>query len=624
MKSRFSANAPIDSVESLSILLAQVGALRVIEDTRNTTSTFQTQSECLNGELSRLQSQLSTACHDRQTKEYELRALPGQIIKKEEELATKQQKLKKLQKLDHLSHLLEDYDKSASEITLFKEICRSQDHKAFDSLLPKIQDINCHDHQGKTPLMYALQSGFLYAIDKILERGVDLHTKNSDGNNAFHMAITLKRDQIIEKFVKHDESIAHDKDAQGRPPLYLALEQDNKPIIKLLFSESDACDSLICAAIQNNLQVAKALLPMQAGLANCNDEKGRTVLSIALELSSQKVSNLLLAYGASLVCALDSNKSVKHIDLSGGGIQPNQVGAIAYELKHNNLITYLNLSNTQLTEVSCNVISDAFKINRSLIHIDLSNNNIGYKGAKFLSDALKLNKYISTINLSNDNMDEAGAIFIAELLGANNSIVRINLASNHMGDVGAIFISNKLATNNCLAYIDLTQNGIRDVGAEALADLLGSNVAVTSIKLGSNNIGHKGITHLTESMQSNTAVITELGVDDFHKTISERIAHNKVLFEQHLQGLEAKDLSSFDRSNLFKELFITFKQVQGQDWVNPIQRSSEFEQYRHHVLNIKSVLADLQSQPLDDLGNESLYASLLHGQLTHIHDGLYN
>ncbi len=93
--------------------------------------------------------------------ERELNEFPSRIALKEKDLSAHQQKLKKLQKLDKLANLFANYSQNTGEITLIKEACASQNKEALDPLLLKAKDLNCQDHQGKTPLIHALLSRYI-------------------------------------------------------------------------------------------------------------------------------------------------------------------------------------------------------------------------------------------------------------------------------------------------------------------------------------------------------------------------------------------------------------------------------------------------------------------------------
>ena len=597
----------------------------------NETETRKKEINALETESTLLQNKstsLSQNVNDSRTQQYlcesELQSLPKQIDIKEKELVIHIQKLKKLQKLDHLSHCMDDYLTYTDDVILIKEACINHNKEAFDQALLKLVNVNSQDHQEKTALIHAIQNNFPYAIDKLLQRTVDLHIKDQQGNSALHWAIILKNNPLIETLIKYDDKIITDKDSHDRSPLYLylnlLLEHGDEKIIKLLLTEIIGGEALIYSATQNNLPVATKLLYLDKKLAHFNDIHSKSVLSLSLEQNRPEISKLLLSYGASLPEALDSNKFITHINFEKSRLSPDDIVTIGDELKNYQFITSVNFSATQLGKVGSNIIAEALKVNQSITQIDLSSNNMGYEGTNFIADALTVNKSIQIINLYNNNLHEAGAIFIATLFSVNFHITTVNLAGNNIGDTGAIFLANGLAGNNCIININLSSNNIGDKGAEALGDCLTINCSIVSFNISANNITNKGINYFVETLKKNQSLLSPIGLDNNEKYISGKILQNQQEFRGKLQKLETLEkLTSFNKDNPFRELFIIVKQIQSkfvdlEHELNP--RGNEF-----YFGKIKEACNYFSSN--DETLNDGAYKALLLGQLELLSDSEY-
>ena len=502
---------------------------------------------------------------------------------------------------------------------LIQDSCINQQKEIFDSALLQLDNINCQDHKGKTALIHATEHSFLYAIDKLLEHKADAHITDWYGNNALHLALYQKKDLIAEKLIKYDETITGDKDIQGRLPLYIVLEQASQTMIKLLFSENNAGYALIHAIEKSNYPIVGSILNIDKKLAHFNDAKGKSVLSIALEHNKPDISQLLLSYGSNIAEALESNKAIKHLNLSNTHLDQYQIDTIAEDLKFNNNIIYLILKNSGLKAGNTNHLWEFLK-SSWLNHIDISNNNLGYEGTKIFAKALEQNTSVKSINLSQNNIAEAGAIFIATLLQGNKHIVSIKLASNNIGDVGAIFIANALGHNTSIAAIDFASNNIGNKGVECLAETLTVNNSIALIELRFNNINVQGLNFLVQSLKTNISLISLLGLNDQEQYISTRVSQNNESFLANIKSFESLEtIKHLDKDNIFKKLFISLKQLQSQNLPFQEQVIDQLQQKFYFQKIIEAYNYFSLSQVPTNI-EEEVYFSELSGQLADIQD----
>ena len=206
------------------------------------------------------------------------------------------------------------------------------------------------------------------------------------------------------------------------------------------------------------------------------------------------------------------------------------------------------------------------------------------------------------------------------MLKANKHLLSTNISDNNIGDVGAIFIANALGINTTLVSINLTTNNIGNKGFESLADALTVNRSVASIELKSNNINVQGINFLVQSLKDNVTLIALLGVDDQEQYISTKIAKNHEVFLANIESFKSLEtLKDLDKDNIFKKIFITFKQLQSQSLVLQEQTFDHPQQKLYFQKITEAYNYFTSSQVITDM-EEGLYASELLGQLTNIQE----
>jgi ankyrin repeat protein len=69
-------------------------------------------------------------------------------------------------------------------LNLIKDACKSKKIEDFDSAIAKLQNINYQDSDGKTLLIHAIENGFWYGVDRLLERKIDINIVDNNGANA--------------------------------------------------------------------------------------------------------------------------------------------------------------------------------------------------------------------------------------------------------------------------------------------------------------------------------------------------------------------------------------------------------------------------------------------------------
>ena len=102
-------------------------------------------------------------------------------------------------------------------------------------------DINATTTYGDTPLLYAIADGNLAAVIELCERGASLSLLNGDGDGAIHLAISSGNLDTVAYVLGRQPDAAQVRDALGRLPIEIALQQGNEETIKMVLLAWPLC-----------------------------------------------------------------------------------------------------------------------------------------------------------------------------------------------------------------------------------------------------------------------------------------------------------------------------------------------------------------------------------------------
>jgi len=393
---------------------------------------------------------------------------------------------------------------------LIQDACINQQKETFDEVFANIVNINAQNYEGKTALIHATENNFMYAFDRLLESKAEARIKDNTGNNALHIALLLKNNKIAEVLIHYDKAIISDKGAQGKIPLYLALEQNNKPLVKTLFNEASFNDSLVYAIKNGNYKVAKNIIDEDKKLVHLHEDK-KSLLSIALEYNNLHGAQLLLYFGADFAKALD-NKDIIHINMSNFGQKQDKptcffqmkrasnrhdtlkgldgecIKLIASKLSTSDVITQLSLQNTYVAPESMMILINAIKHCSSLRKLNLAHTILGQEGMKSLANILIESNVLLALDISHNNLGDEGIVPVYSVLKSSKSLMTLNIAGNNIKDSGIIELNNILQSNNTLLKLDISRNSIIEKGLIEIANMLKVNKTLLSLDIGSQNL----------------------------------------------------------------------------------------------------------------------------------------
>lgn len=213
-----------------------------------------------------------------------------------------------------------------------------------------------------------------------------------------------------------------------------------------------------------------------------------------VDLGYNSISDIkLLAY------ALQTNKSIKILELPGNTLGDNNSKYLFHCLENNNTIEKLNMGNNwmykfesklndnlKVLSLSFNLITDIewfCQTPNKLTELHLVSNSINSEGSLHISKLISISQSLTNIDISYTNMKDIS--FIAKALCYNIGIIKLGLSGNRITNIESLLWTLKL--NNTLKYIDLSYNCIVD-NLVFLNPTLKLNKSIISINLKYNPI----------------------------------------------------------------------------------------------------------------------------------------
>ncbi|KDO21146.1 TKL protein kinase [Saprolegnia parasitica CBS 223.65] len=171
-------------------------------------------------------------------------------------------------------------------------------------LLGKGAKLEALDKDGLTPLYYAASNGKLDVVRLLLDKGANVEACAKDGRTSLHNAASKGQVDFV-YFLLEKGANVEACDKSDSTPLHVAAPKGHLDVVRLLLEKGaklEACDKkgltpLYYAASYGHLEIVRLLLDKGAKL-EVSDSDGRTSLLNAASKGQVEIVRLLLAKGA--------------------------------------------------------------------------------------------------------------------------------------------------------------------------------------------------------------------------------------------------------------------------------------------------------------------------------------
>ncbi len=142
---------------------------------------------------------------------------------------------------DEVKRYLDDGSSASESDNIGSALCyaieSSEDCRLVKLLLEKGADVDEGTvERGYTPLIVAIECGFIECVELLLEYGAKINKKTESGHTALHAAAQKGSVKICKKLLVYNVSLS-EKTNGGCTPLMLALYHNNMAVAQLLLKE---------------------------------------------------------------------------------------------------------------------------------------------------------------------------------------------------------------------------------------------------------------------------------------------------------------------------------------------------------------------------------------------------
>ncbi|KAL6491374.1 hypothetical protein MHYP_G00017190, partial [Metynnis hypsauchen] len=278
-----------------------------------------------------------------------------------------------------------------------------------------------------------------------------------------------------------------------------------------------------CEILSSILQSNSSLKELDLSSNDLHDS-GVKLLSKGLKSSQCKLEILRLASCnldseacEILSSVLQSNSSLKELDLTNTDLQDSGVKLLSEGLKSSHCkLEILRLASCNFGGKDCEILSSVLQSNSSLKELDLSSNDLQDSGVKLVSVGLKSSHCtLKTLRLASCNLGSEACEILSSVLQSNSSLKELDLSSNDLQDSGVELLPVGLKSSHCkLEILRLSGCMVTDEGCSSLASALKSNPShLRELDLSYNHPGESGVKLLSDLLEDPHCALEELQVD---------------------------------------------------------------------------------------------------------------
>jgi uncharacterized protein len=202
-----------------------------------------------------------------------------------------------------VSLLLDHYSGNAFEAGEIEAAIEAKNTAALALLIAHGLDVNRRSADGETPLIVAVEKGYLPTVEKLLQAGADPELATAEGETPLTIAAAEGYADIVHLLLASGAQPNHQNES-GETALHLAAIEGRLEIVRQLLQQGAEVDKanqfgdtpLIIAIVQGYGAIVSELL-QQGANPNCTNQ-GETPLTLAIEAGFEDICRDLLAHGA--------------------------------------------------------------------------------------------------------------------------------------------------------------------------------------------------------------------------------------------------------------------------------------------------------------------------------------
>ncbi|XP_048258283.1 serine/threonine-protein phosphatase 6 regulatory ankyrin repeat subunit B-like isoform X2 [Haliotis rufescens] len=170
-------------------------------------------------------------------------------------------------------------------------------------------DIESRGRFGRTPVLFAAETGKQQVFDLLVGKGCDLSAVDDGGNNILHLACVSGNVHIVGYLITHKVADIESRGRFGRTPVMTAAEMGNQKVFDLLVGkgcslsavDDDGNNTLHHAAYAGTVGIVNRLLSESAVEVSATNNRGETPLQIALRYNQGAIVKILRARSDTLL-----------------------------------------------------------------------------------------------------------------------------------------------------------------------------------------------------------------------------------------------------------------------------------------------------------------------------------
>jgi Ran GTPase-activating protein (RanGAP) involved in mRNA processing and transport len=243
--------------------------------------------------------------------------------------------------------------------------------------------------------------------------------------------------------------------------------------------------------------------------------------------------------GIAIANMLETNATLRVLDLSDNAIDDDAGVAIMEALRHNHSVTNLGFNRNLLGPAAGKELAHCLKRNQVLMEVHCGFNSMGAK--RFWKDAeveefvegaghelgmsLRHNKSLTVLDLEGNRLGADTGDAFAQMMRKNTTLLQLNLGTNEILVEGGRHLANSVSKNKGITYLNLRDNQLGPKAGMAFARSLKDNHVLAHLDLRTNKLGYKAGQAFAIAMMHNTSLISiNLENNDFGPNVGKKWA----------------------------------------------------------------------------------------------------